>query len=127
EKAAVVVAPGDGPRVLTREGPEQPWHLTSNNDPLAAGTQIVGGLGATIDSANGAVRTQLISDLCRCSPFPILETSLVLQDAKDADLAFIMDRGRVDLINHKKAGAAKVKVTVRDKTGEITLPEPGDR
>lgn len=127
EKAAVVVGADDATRVIIRENADAQWHLTNDKDPLFPGTQLLGGLGTTVESANGAVQAKLIADLAGHSPFPVLETSLILQEAKDVDFAFEMDRGRVDLINTKKAGAAKIGLTIRGKSGVITLAEPGTR
>jgi hypothetical protein len=127
EKAAVIVSPDGPPAILLREGPDKPWQFTKDKDPLYPGAEILGGLGATVESADGAVQARFLGNLAKLSPFPILESSIVFQEARDADLAFEMVRGRIDVINHKKSGPAKVKVTVRGKTGEITLMEPGAR
>jgi len=128
EKVAVVVGGGDdAPKVIIREGAEKPWHLTKDKDALEAGWQLVGGLGTTIVSANGAVQARLVADLAEHSPFPILETSILLQEPKGADMAFVLERGRIDLLNMKKAGAATIRITVRDMTGTVTLKEPGSR
>ncbi len=125
EKAAMIVSPDGPPAILLREAPDKPWQFTKDQEALAPGSEILGGLGATVVSADGAVQARFMGNLAKLSPFPILESSLILQEAKDADLAFEMVRGRIDLINAKKSGAAKVKVMVRGKTGEITLTEPG--
>jgi hypothetical protein len=127
ETAAVVVSPDDLPAILIRDGADKPWRFTKDKDALSPGAEIVGGLGATIDSANGAVQARFSGNISGLSPFPILDTSLTLQSANGADLAFEMSRGRIDLTNRKKAGAATVKLTIRDKSGVVTLAEPGSR
>jgi hypothetical protein len=131
-KAATAEAGLGGVTVLKQEADGKEWQLTTDKEELPAGTRIIGGLGASIVSAGGAVRATMLGDIAGLSPYPILETSLVLQevkDAKDVDFAFAMDRGRVDLVNLKPAGlgAAKVRITVRGKTGEVVLPKQGDR
>src|SRR5437667_8203552 len=65
------------------------------------------------------------SDLESTSPFPIVENAIVLRDSPKADLDFILDRGRVDLTNTKKEGAARAIIRVRNDVFELTLSEPG--
>ncbi len=127
ETAAIVVSPDELPTILIRDGADKPWRFTKDKDTLSPGAEIVGGLGATIESANKAVQARFSGNISRISPFPIMDTSLTLQSANDADFAFDLSRGRIDLTNQKKAGAATVKLTVRGKTGVITLVEPGSR
>ncbi|MCE9531036.1 MAG: hypothetical protein K8T89_07915 [Planctomycetes bacterium] len=127
DPVAVVIVNDDSPPLLARSATDKPWEIVLDKHPLIAGAQVVGGIGATFDSANGAVRGRLIGDVGGHSPFPIFESSLILQEAKEVDFAFEMDRGRIDLINQKKSGSAKVKVTIRGESGEITLAEPGTR
>ena len=126
DRAAVVVA-GDETLLLKRTAIDKPWQLAKDLDTLSDGAQVVGSVGAAIDSFNGGVRAILRGDIKGISPFPVLETSLTFRTAKDVDLAFEMDRGRVDLVNRKSSGAAKVRITIRGKSGEIVLPQPGDR
>jgi hypothetical protein len=59
--------------------------------------------------------------------FPIIETAVILHEPKDVDLDFTLDRGRVDLVNLKKSGAALVRIRVGTHVALITLAEPGDR
>jgi len=107
--------------------PGGPWGISKDKQELPAGTQIVGGIGATLDSADGAVRVRLIGDVGGHSPFPILESSIIFREPKNVDLEIELDRGRVDLINSKKSGPAKIRVWVHGKSGEVTLQEPGTR
>jgi hypothetical protein len=127
EKVAVIGAGENGPPVLKRAGPDKPWRLAGGDEALAPGDEVLGGMGASVVSANGAVRATMAGDIAGHSPFPILETSLICSEPKGADLAVAMDRGRVDLVNTKKSGAARALLTVHGKTGAIELPEPGDR
>ena len=127
EKAAVVTHEANGPILLKRESADKPWQLAKEKDVLTVGEQISGGVGAAIESADGSVRAFMRGDVAGLSPFPILETALTLEEPKDVDFAFEIDRGRIDLINRKAKGAAKIKMTIRGQSGVITLPEPGDR
>src|SRR5438094_605135 len=42
-------------------------------------------------------------------------------------LELALDRGRVDLVNHKEKGPASVRVSVRDASWDLTLLEPEAR
>src|SRR5205823_4012654 len=44
-----------------------------------------------------------------------------------ADLDFTLDRGRVDIINQKKEGPARVLCRFRGEVWELTLAAPGTR
>jgi hypothetical protein len=124
---ATIVAGDEPPAIMCRPGPDGAWKLASGKEAFSAGSQVLGGMGATILSADGAVEARFVGNIARLSPFPILESTIILNEAKDCDFAFTMERGRIDLINHKKEGEAKIKVTVRDRTAELTLMEPGAR
>jgi uncharacterized protein (TIGR03000 family) len=126
-RVAVAKCVTEGSMLLRREEPAKPWHLVENKEELFSGDLLVGGLGAALDSRNGAVRLSLQSDLDNASPFPIVETAVILHESADADLDFTFDRGRVDLRNQKKEGPAHVRVHLHGKTGELVLTEPGAR
>lgn len=112
--------------ILRRKGPiGEPWQVVRQNDAVHAGELLLGLPGAVLDSANGAVRLSMRSDLSGVSPFPVVENAVVLHDDKGVDLSFTLDRGRVDVVNRKKAGAAVVRVRVRKDTWDLVLSEPG--
>lgn len=95
---------------------------------LSAGDLLVALPGAALLSKDGGVAVTSLADYDNRSPLPILETALVLGPAeKGADLAFTLDRGRVDLTNKKPRGAAVVAVRFADQAWTITLDEPGAR
>lgn len=113
--------------VLQRDAAGKKWHAVKEGDPVPAGQLVVGLPGGIIDSANGAVRLSLLADLDGRSNFPILEAAVEPLAAEKADLAFVLDRGRVELINKKAKGEASVVVRVRKETWRLTLEEPGTR
>jgi len=119
--AAPARSTSDTGTMLARPAPGQPWRLVAQNEALPAGQLLVGGSRAVLESANGAVQLAFRTDLDRRSPYPMLETAVVLQDASGADLALTLDRGRIDLTNRKADGPARVRMTVRTLTGEFTL------
>jgi len=126
QKAAVVVDGTHGPVLLEKEAAGK-WRILKDLDIIMSGAHLVGGVGATIDSIDGAVRLSMRGDVAGLSPFPILETALTLNEPKGVDLAFEMDRGRIDLVNRKTSGSAKINLTIRGRTALITLADPGDR
>jgi hypothetical protein len=82
---------------------------------------------AQLESANKAVTMTFLSDLDGTSPFPIIENAVILREDPKLDLDFVLDRGRVDLVNNKKEGAAKVRLRVRTGVWDITLQDSGTR
>jgi hypothetical protein len=113
--------------LLRRSPGEKTWHVVNQNQPLPQGDMLVGLPGAMLDSKNGAVRLALLADLDRLSPYPIRESAVQLQDNANVDLAVALDRGRVEFTNQKKAGAATIRLSVREATWDIRLDEPGAR
>jgi hypothetical protein len=111
---------------LRREAPGKPWQIVAKDAELHAGDLLLGLPGASLRSKNGKVRLAFRPDMSGHAPLPILETALVLHETND-DLDFTLDRGRVDLIDIAKEGAAKVRLHIRDKAAEVTLKEPGSR
>jgi hypothetical protein len=111
--------------LVRREGPDKPWRVVDNKEELFSGDLLVGGLAASLDSRNGAVRLSMQSDLDGISPYPIIETAVILHESTDVDLYVTLDRGRVVYQNLKDKGPARVRVRLHDKTGEFTLTTPG--
>ena len=95
---------------------------------LYSGDLLVTLPGAELESKDGAVALKSFADYDTRSPLPILETALILGTAgKGEDLAFTLDRGRVDITNKKARGAAVVNLVVWEQHWIITLDEPGGR
>ena len=94
---------------------------------LPTGALLVGLPGASLRATNDAVELTCRADFGGTSPLPILETAVTLHADPDADLAFTLDRGRVDLANRKLAGAATVRVRFRTQEWSIVLDRPGSR
>jgi hypothetical protein len=111
--------------VFRREAFGKPWQIVSQGEELPAGQMLLGTPDAAIESADGAVHLTMMSDLSGLSPFPIVENAVVLRDEPGVDLAFTLDRGRVDVANRKKEGAARVRVHVHKESWDLTLEEPG--
>jgi hypothetical protein len=111
--------------LLRRVALGQPWHIVAHKEDLHPGDLLVGGAGADLSSANGAVRISFLGDLAELSPYPIRECAVVLREEPEVDLAFTLDRGRVDLVNQKEKGPAHVRVHVGQDTWDLTLEGPG--
>lgn len=128
---AAAPTPGIGKRISpegtlfsrTRFG--QPWQKVPAEGAVRAGDLLFGLPGATVQSANEQVRLTLLADLDRNSPYPILEAAVILHESPDFDLDFTLDRGRVDVRNLKKEGAARVRIRFHNQKWEATLTEPG--
>jgi hypothetical protein len=87
----------------------------------------VGLPGAALDSSNGAVRLQLLTDVDQRSPYPVLEAAVRLHQTPGVDLDFTLDRGRVDVTNNKEKGMARVRIRAHGQTWEAVLRQPQTR
>lgn len=97
------------------------------DDALFAGDLLVSLPGGVLVSKNDVITLKALSDFDGKSPLPVFETALSLNDPKDADFEFVLDRGRVDLTNNKASGSATVRVRFWDQSWTIVLEEPGTR
>lgn len=113
--------------VLARTKPGQDWRTVSSKGELHAGDLLVGLPGAVLENSAGTVHLSLLTDFDKNSPYPILEGAVVLHASPDYDLDFTLDRGRVDVINHKQKGPARVRIRFHNQQWEATLTEPGAR
>jgi hypothetical protein len=105
----------------------QPWKTVPAKGAVPAGDLLFGLPGATVESGKGAAQLTFMADLDHKSPYAILEAAVVLHESTDFDLDFTLDRGRVDVRNIKKEGAARVRIRFHDQKWEATLQEPGVR
>src|SRR5436309_14300256 len=127
KSAGVARCVSDENLLLRREAESQPWRVVSVNEDLGPGQLLVGGAGAALQSRNGAVRLSFLGELAGSAKYPVRETAVVLHDSKEVDLDVTLDRGRIDLVNRKAKGPARVRVRIRNRAGEIVLAEPGAR
>jgi hypothetical protein len=104
-----------------------PWQRVPAGGAVRTGNLLFGLPGATVQSAGGGVHLTLLADLDRNSPYPVLEAAVVLHETPGFDLDFTLDRGRVDIRNTRKEGAARVRVRFHDQKWEAVLNEPGAR
>jgi hypothetical protein len=111
--------------VLRRTAPGKPWKVVAKKGRVYPGDLLIGLHGARLDSANGAVRLDFLSDLNRSSPYPIIESAVVLHANPAVDLDVTLDRGRIDLVNRKKQGIARAQLHVRKDTWDLELEGPG--
>jgi hypothetical protein len=127
EGAAVGKCADDKPMLARRVSADKSWRFVKDKDAIHDGDLLVGGGGPTISSANNAVALALTGDMSMTSPFPVIETAVVLHPPGDSDLNFSLERGAVILTNRKQSGAAKVHVTIAGSSGDVILKEPGDK
>lgn len=113
--------------LFARSKPGQDWQAVASKGELRAGDLLVGLPGAVLENGKGAVQLSLLTDFDKNSPYPILEAAVVLHASADHDLDFTLDRGRVDVTNLKKDGAARVRIRFHDQQWEANLTEPGTR
>ncbi len=112
--------------LLRREGPEKTWRLIKPTDPIYSDEMVVAIPHGAINSVTENIRLRLLSDLARLSPYPVLESAVVVHENPELDLDFTLDRGRVDVtIPPKKKAPAHVRVRFRNQKWDLTFAEPG--
>ncbi len=112
---------------IRRESAEKDWQVVRENEAVRTGDLLLTGTRGSLESADGAVRLSAIGELAGLSSVPVIETAIVLHEPKNVDLDFTLDRGRVELLNTKKEGAAHVRVRIGDRDAVVSLTQPGDR
>src|SRR5262249_31060156 len=127
QKQPVAKVVGAAGATLRRESAMKPWQPVAANESIQAEELIIAGAGAVLEGSNGAVQLILQGAAGMPAPLPIIESAVVIHANPDADLDFSFLRGRVDLINRKAKGEAKVQVRGRDGMAELRLLEPGTR
>jgi len=129
KRVGVAKCVSESASILRREQPAAKWQLVAQNEELFSGDQLLLiGSDVGLTSKNGAVRLNALGEMTGVSPFPVLDTSIVLNvPSGDLDLDFVLQRGRVDVANLKEKGAAKVRIHTRDKYADFVLSEPGAR
>jgi hypothetical protein len=127
ERVAVAKATSPAATFSARPAGTKSFEVLPADTELKTGDLLVTLPGAALESKNAAVALKSFADYDGVSPLPILETAFTLDDPKAADLAFTLDRGRVDVTNKKADGPAVVKVKFWDQTWTITLDTPGSR
>src|SRR5262249_298943 len=125
QRAGVAVSRGPKGALWKRAAPGKPWQPIGEGEAIPADHLLLGAPGTPTHPGHGSVRLPLGGDLDGTSPFPIVEPAVVLHETPKTDLDFTLDRGRVDVVNRKKEGAAHVRVRVRDQTFDLVLHEPG--
>ena len=98
--------------LLRRAAPDKPWEVVEPKDEVFSRDLMLALplSQASVESKNGAVRLLFWGNVPQVSPFPILESAVVLHEPKGTDLDLSPQRGRVVLTNTKEKGAAKVRV-----------------
>jgi hypothetical protein len=113
--------------LLRRPAPDKPWEVVEPNAEVSSRDLLLAlplSL-ATVESKGGGVRLLFWGNIPQLSPFPILESAVVLHEPKGADLDLSPQRGRVVLTNAKEKGAAQVRVRLPGGPWDLTLSEPG--
>jgi hypothetical protein len=113
--------------MLRRESTTKPWQLVEKEEALYSGDLILAGTGAALEGNNGAVQLQLLGSAGSTPPLPIIESAIMPHFGPDVDLDFDLLRGRVDVVNHKAEGEARVRVRGQESTAQIRLLKPGTR
>ncbi len=130
EVGTYTAAARSGPTILVQRQGEQPWRRLMpgtrvfSNDPLVS---LPGYLSEVrLDSGVQLQLRGLIPEFASARLMGFLpESAVVLHPAKDVDLDFTLDRGRVYFSNHKETGPARVRLRFGREIWEVALAEPG--
>jgi hypothetical protein len=124
----VEVGAGRSGLLLTREDDDHNWQPAASGDAVFSRDALLAlpGTRAAVESGSHSVLLTLAGNLPQLSPFPGLESSVVLHDTRAFDLDLTLNHGRVLLKNVRKDGAAKVWLRLPTEAWLLTLPTPGD-
>lgn len=127
QDAAGVVKSGDNSALVKPAG-EKEWSLAKAGMNIPEGAHVLAGRRSLVVAPDGDVSLEFRGDLAGVSPFPIHETVVQLKKPGEGiDLEIQPLRGRVDLINSKKEGAATIKVHMFGETALVKLKTPETR
>ena len=101
------------------------WVPVKVREKIPANSLLVGLPKAKLLSRNKKVVLDLLADIGKRGPFPVLEPAVILHDNNKVDLDFTLDRGVVSITNLKVRGTSKVQVRFIDKVWNMTLNKPG--
>ncbi len=117
---------GAAGRLFHREGgAANAWTPIGDKAAVASEDLLISLPGGEIETKDGSMHLELVKLFN--SPLPAMEPAVTLHLAKDADLAFTLERGMVEFWNTKAKGAARVQIRARGETWEVNLEEPGAR
>jgi hypothetical protein len=130
DEPRVIVAKSQAPAgtLVRRTAPDKPWEVVAPEGDIFSRDLLLSMplSQATIESKGGAVRLRFWGNLPQISPFPILESAVILHEtAKGTDLDLSPQRGRVVLTNIREKGTAQVRVRLPERHWDLTLSEPG--
>jgi hypothetical protein len=118
--------------LLVRWPADKPWSAVPQREELYAGEPLLAlpGTFAEVVSAkkSPALKLQLIGNLPGIYRSPALETEVRLNEAKEVDLDFTLERGRV-VLSHTGAKGTTLRCRVRFQKQDwiLQLTEPGTR
>lgn len=112
--------------LLRREAPGKPWQAVGEKEEVYSGDLLLAVPFAGIELKSG-VRLLLLADMEGRSPFPIIESAVVLHENAEVDLDFTLDRGRAIVTNHKDEGSVKVKARFGKEVWDMNLAVPKTR
>ncbi|MGE3804797.1 MAG: hypothetical protein AB7K24_09015 [Gemmataceae bacterium] len=112
--------------VIRREAIGKEWLPIKQGEEVFTKDLVLGVPYAEISLKSG-VELDLVDNLDRRAPLPLIETAVILHENPARELDVTLDRGWISFANEKKEGEAKVDVRFRDQVWTITLLEPKAR
>jgi hypothetical protein len=116
-----------GPGTLLRQIGSD-WQVVPTNGEVASGDLLLAlpGEQANLTTTGGAIRLTLWANLPEISQQPVLESAVVLNPAREVDLDFTLQRGRVMVTNLRDAQPARIQVRFYRLTWGLDLEGNGE-
>ena len=89
--------------LLRRESAGKPWRAVRDKEALSSGDLLLTLSQGKIESKNGGVRLVLQADLNEASPYPIIESAVILRNNPKIDLDFTLNRDQSTVTIHVDA------------------------
>jgi len=78
-------------------------------------------------SADKAVGVKLMADIGQRGPYPVLDTGIIVHQAKDCDLDVTLQRGILVVANLRDQGPVRIHLRIRGNLVQCELKEPQTR
>jgi hypothetical protein len=128
EEPRVAVGRSQAPEgtLLVRTAPDKPWQVVAPKAEVFSRDLLMAMplSRAVVESKDGAAQLLFWGNLPQLSPFPVLESAVVLHQPKEASLEFTLQRGRVVVSNQKRKEPVRVRVHLPNEEWQLSLVDP---
>jgi hypothetical protein len=130
-QAAAAIFASEKGTLLVRNAGAKAWQVCAARSKLSVGDSLLAlpGMTAEVESAkNPALKLKFVANLPGLYRTTSLESEVRLNDAKDVDLDFTLERGRVVLVHAGQKGMSlRCRIRFEKEYWVLDLAEPGTR